>query len=294
MSGRSFVKKAERRLFFHCLGKLFYQKRVDNEGNIVPPKRFFSALNQKVIESGWSPPWVITHEECKTLWGSTESIDGFPANRWAYYVDKDTGIVEFLHRFWAPEIAPSDSILELGPNCGANLRKLDSLGYKNLSGMEIDRAAVDVMAKRFPELARRVTVKVGSLEESLLQTDSRSVDVVFTMGVLMHIHPKGSFIFSEMVRIARRFIVVVELETANCTYIFARNYRRVFQRLGCSQLKSAMITREAFPDVSRSYNGCIARLFAIPQHTRVEPSAVRIVHPENAEPGLGHPGRQRI
>lgn len=55
-----------------------------------------------------------------------------------------------------------------------------------LAGIEISRSAVGMMAKNFPDLAREVPVRVGALEESLELTASSSVDVVFTMAVLMH------------------------------------------------------------------------------------------------------------
>jgi hypothetical protein len=66
-----------------------------------------------------------------------------------------------------------------------------------------------------------------------------------------------------MVRVARKHICVVELEAGNCSYLFARNYRRVFQKLGCSQLKSTLITRKAFLDTIRDHDGYVARLFRI-------------------------------
>jgi hypothetical protein len=46
--------------------------------------------------------------------------------------------------------------------------------------------------------------------------------------------------------------------------VFPRNYRRVFGRLGCTELRQAAITRRGYPDVSRDYDGYVARLFRTP------------------------------
>jgi hypothetical protein len=58
---------------------------------------------------------------------------------------------------------------------------------------------------------------------------------------------------------------VIEAEAANCSYVFARNYKRVFQHRGCSEAKSVLIEREAFPDMDSNYYGYTARLFHVPR-----------------------------
>ncbi len=259
-----FLWRAQRRLFGCHLGKLFYQGRIDKEGNIIPPKKFFRYFNQRLIERSYTPPWAMTKEECQWFWKSITNEEKFGGNKPAEYAVKSMGIIEFLHNFWTPEVAFENSILELGCNCGANLNGLYNLGYHNLYGIEINEDAVNEMRHTFPVISKIARIKVGSLEDLLPRTPSDSVDVVFTIACLMHIHPTSNFIFSEMVRIAKRYIVVIEEEAANCTYVFVRNYRRVFQLFNCSQLKSVMITRYAFPNVSRSYDGYTARLFAVP------------------------------
>ena len=254
------VRKAQR----YLLGKIFYQGSVDELGNIIPPKRFFRNLNQKIIESGYAPPWILTREECQNFWKSITNEEEFAGNRPADYAAKSMGVVEFLHDFWIPQVRPENSILELGCNVGANLNGLFARGYRNLSGIEINKNAIEAMRRIFPELAKIARISQGSVEEVLPQTPSKSVDVIFTMATLIHIHPTSNFIFLEMVRVAKKYIVVIEGETANCGHVFARNYRRVFQRLGCPQLKSVMITRGAFPNV-RNYDGYTARMFSVPK-----------------------------
>ncbi|MGH9367617.1 MAG: class I SAM-dependent methyltransferase [Thermoanaerobaculia bacterium] len=261
MNHKTLARMNPRRLLFVCLGKLFYRDRVDGEGNIIRPKRFFTSLNQRLIEKGFTPPWIWSAEECHRFWASRQNNEESAGNRPVDYAAKEMGIIDFLDGFWKPEVVADYSILEVGCNCGVNLHGLRSLGYRHLSGIEMNGNAVAEMRRSFPDLEKVAEISLGTLEELLPKMPSKSVDVVFTMGVLMHVHPRSCQVFSEMVRIARRYIVIIEAEIANCGYLFARNYRRVFGRLGCAQVKSTLLTREAFPYVSRGYDGLTARLF---------------------------------
>jgi len=253
--------KVARTLFRRYIGKPFYQPRIDSKGNPVLLRPFFGEVNRKLMERGYTAPWIITREECWELYTSTPY-----ARRTAREMaQKPAGIVQFLHEFWSPQVKQSDSILELGSGPGANLHYLYDLGYINLLGIEINQMAIDEMKKAFPEFAKRCEIFVGSLEDLLPKFDTGSADIIFTMAVAQHIHPASNYLFREMVRVAKKYVCTIELEVGNCSYIFPRNYRRVFQRLGCTQLKSALITKEAFPSVSRDYDGYVARLFSIAQ-----------------------------
>jgi len=261
---KKFMHRVELCLWGYWLRRLFYQEQVDKEGRPLPLRKLFGNLNQRLMESGHTVPWVMTREECQDFWASITNDERFSCIRPVSYAAKDIGIIEFLHSFWTPQVAPENSILELGCNCGANLNALYNLGYHNLSGIEINENAITEMKRSFPQLAKVAIIAQGSLEELLPKTPSKSVDVVLTMSVLFHIHPKSNFVFSEMVRVARKYILTLEPEMACCAYVFPRNYRRIFEKLGCPQLKSVMITKEASPGVKRSYDGTTIRLFAVP------------------------------
>ena len=262
---RTLLCKAQRKVF----GKwLFYQTSVDEYGNIIPMRRL-GPLNQWLMEKGYTPPWIFTQRECQEYWKSITNTSS--ANRPSEYAAKSQEIVQFLHQFWAPHIGTEDIILELGCNCGANLNGLLCRGYKHLHGMEINETAISQMKCSFPDLAGIATILVGSLEELLPKAPTAGVDVIFTMAVLIHIHPRSNYLFDEMVRVARKYICVVENETANCAYVFSRNYRRVFERLGCSHVKSVLITKSAFPETPSGYYGYTARLFQVPQTKGMRP-----------------------
>ena len=244
------------------LSKLFYQPLVDKEGNPISLRPFWGKLNRNLMENGYSPPWIMTRQECLYFWSSIPNSPEFSGNRPDEYAPKKIGIIKFLHEFWSPPVTREDHILELGCGSGANLYYLYQLGYTNPSGIEINKNFVDEMNKVFPELASQCKVSVGSLESVLPKLATDSVDVILTIAVAMHIHPTSNFLFEEMRRVARKYIMLIEPEVANCSYIFARNYRRLFHKLGSPQLKSMTITNKAFPEVSRDYDGYVARLFS--------------------------------
>ena len=248
------------------LHAVFYHNRLDTSGNVFQPKGLSiitSRFNQYLIENGYSPRWNFTAESCRTFWSSDVNKSDNP-NASPYYSKKAPVLIHFLHEFWQPYIRPNYSFLELGCNCGPNLEMLRKLGYHNLGGVEINADAVELMRDLFPELYGDVSVETGSLEETLPRLSANSADVIFTVAVLMHVHPDSHEVFSEMVRVARKHIVVLEPEFANCNYVFSRNYRRVFHRLGCTQLRALKIGIDQTPDLLRDYHGVIIRVFDVP------------------------------
>ena len=261
-----YIPKASKGGLSVILGKLFYQPLVDKDNNPVALRPFWGKLNQKLMENGYAVPWIMTRQQCLDYWSSISNSPEFSGNRPDEYASKPAGIIQFLHEFWTPQVTREDHILELGCSVGANLNYLYELGYTDLSGIEINPNAVDEMHRVFPELASQCKLSIGSLEDLLPKFATDSVDVIFTMAVAIHIHPTSNFLFQEMRRVARKYIVLIEAEVANCSYVFARNYRRLFHKLGSPQLKSVMITKEAFPGVSRDYDGYVARLLCAGKH----------------------------
>ena len=179
------------------------------------------------------------------------------------YAQKDLGIVWFMRDFWAPFVGPEKSVLEIGCNAGANLNALFRQGVRDLLGIEVNETAVAQLKESFPELSHHVKLWVGPVEEEIVKLPAKSVDVTFFTGAAMHIHPRSHRVFDEVVRVTREYIGTIELEDASCGYVFPRNDRRVFEKLGCQQLRSCFISLKAFPTVSRDYNGAVARLLKV-------------------------------
>jgi SAM-dependent methyltransferase len=237
-------------------------ERVDDDGEIVRPrgaKRLVTRMSQELVERGVAPPWVMSREECQAFWSSREDDANAPVT----YATKPTGIVDFLHDVWTPEVSPGSSVLEVGCNAGTNLNRLRELGFDRLGGIEINPHALEELRRTYPELAADADLVQGSIEAALGDLPDAAFDVVLSMAVLIHLHPTSVGVFADMARVAR-YVCVVELESAANSYVFPRNYHRVFERLGCTELRHAMITPRGYPEVSRGYDGYVARLFRTP------------------------------
>jgi SAM-dependent methyltransferase len=220
-------------------------------------KRLSVRANQALFERAIGPPWIWSAERCRAYWASQS--DG--VNAPVMYATKSQTIVDLLHDFWQPEVQPDMSILECGCNAGANLAGLHRHGYEQLNAVEINSNAIEQLHESFPNLP--ATITHGALEDVLPTMPTNSVDVVFSMAVLIHVHPSSNAILEHMARIARRYVCVIEAEATTIGYIFARNYGRVFERYGCAQLRAAMLTSDEYPDVP-DYWGYTARLLRAP------------------------------
>lgn len=261
MSGRPAVaRRLGRALWHRSVGRLFFVPQRAASWRRGPVGRAIDRINQSLNESGAQPPWIYTRSECAEFW-ATRTNDS-ASNRPEQYAHKQDGIVRLLHEYWSPEVGPASRILEIGCNCGANLNALRALGYGSLQGVEINPDAVRQMARSFPGLERSVTVHLGHMAEVLPSLADGAADVVFTMGVSMHIHPKDNHLFAQMARVASAYVCTVEPELANSNYVFARDYGRVFTRLGLTEVRSLKVTAAAHPQAV-GYSGCTIRLFRV-------------------------------
>lgn len=128
-------------------------------------------------------------------------------------------------------------VLEIGSNVGRNLNAMLKNGYMNLSGIEINSNAVEAMKTHYPELAKKVRIYNTTVEEKIREFADNEFVLVFTVAVLMNIHSESEWIFSEMVRIAKKFIIIFEDETGNATKNFPRDYKKIFENLGMKQIQ---------------------------------------------------------
>lgn len=93
------------------------------------------------------------------------------------------------------------SILEVGCNVGNQLRLLSEMGFKDLHGIEVNENA----AQKARSYCCDANIQSGSALELPFEDDS--FDLVFTSGVLIHIHPTDlPKVISEMVRVSKKYI----------------------------------------------------------------------------------------
>lgn len=109
----------------------------------------------------------------------------------------------------SPFISQEDSILEIGCNLGRNLNHLWQAGYRRLHGMEISEHAVKRLRLLYPSLST-IRIDVGPAEVSIEKLRDNSIDVVFTMATLEELHPESRYLFKEIARVAKKYVLAIE------------------------------------------------------------------------------------
>jgi len=132
------------------------------------------------------------------------------------------------------DLTKNSSILEIGCNVGRNLNLLNEKGFSNLQGIEINSDAIKKMKEYFPDL--KASIINGSAENTIKKIPDQSFDLVYTMAVLVHIHPESEWVFSEIVRITKKYLITIEYERSTASFHFKRNYQKVFENLGLKQI----------------------------------------------------------
>jgi SAM-dependent methyltransferase len=142
-------------------------------------------------------------EKLRRFWQQQRPVGNYFLTRQTSY--RSETIINMLK----PWITSEYSILEVGCNVGRNLNHLYMSGYEKVAGIEVNENAVQRLRRAYPQL-KSVNVDIGSAEEVLGHYRSGSFDVVFTMAVLEHIHPSCRTVFSQIARVARRYVLAIE------------------------------------------------------------------------------------
>ena len=96
-------------------------------------------------------------------------------------------------------------------------------------------------------------IHVGSIEDKLTELDE--FDLILSMTVFMHIHPKSEWIFTEIAKRTRKWLITFEDEcNHNSERILSRNYKDIFEQLGMRCVR----TETEIPGMSAVYT---ARVF---------------------------------
>jgi len=226
-------------------------------------KRFkMSNLISKIVNLPYMGK-LVPHpnlEKTYKYWGSPYD----DANKPICYLigeERSKALLDIFNRF---NIEKESKILELGCNVGRNLNFLYNEGFKNLYGIEINTEAIQLMKKHYPEMSKIASIYNTTIEEKIKEFGNGFFDVVFTMAVLMHIHPKSEMIFSEMSRITNKYLVTMEVEKGVARRNYERNYKLVFEKLGMKEIASINCNDNMIPD---PIGNSVARVFV---HRRLE------------------------
>ena len=213
-----------------CLKNRISERVLDRIKGSPPLKRF---RVQKAIAS--SKRWMAVHgisnpfmrHDPVDYWESQTPHSVHSPTKYLF-PDK---LTEILFADLLPVLDKNTSFIEIGCGAGRNLHYLYNLGYQNLSGIEINRFAIeDVLRKEYPNLYDDTTFLVGNAAQEIKKIDDESFDVVFSKGVLIHIPPSQRSLFRDMVRISKRYIVIYTSEVGSP---FPYDFERIFTKLGC-------------------------------------------------------------
>lgn len=166
-------------------------------------------------------PVQKSRDELHSYWRSPDGANN-PAT---YYgsAERSTFLLSLIKK----HVGPDASIIELGCNVGRNLNYLWQAGYRNLSGVEINEDAIKKMKEGYPDM--KPTIYRGTIEDRIKEMEQ--YDLVFTMAVLEHIHRDSEWVFSEMARIAMKYLITIEDEKNASERHFPRNYKQIFESL---------------------------------------------------------------
>ncbi len=133
------------------------------------------------------------------------------------------------------ELEPEESILELGMSSGKVFSHIYNNGYHNLTGIEINSEAIEIMKKAFPKVAKNTELIKLSLEDALPSIPDGKFSLVYSMAVLESVHPESNFIFEHIARISKKYIITIETEFSVSPRHYPRDYKKIFKNLGFNQ-----------------------------------------------------------
>lgn len=169
----------------------------------------------------------------------------FSPEYYAYYGADETS--ERLRRVLDRYIDRDDAVLELGCSSGRHLAHLYAHGFDDLSGIDVNADAFDVMAETYADLAATGTFYHDTIENVVGDFADGAFDAVISVETLQHIHPDSAWIYPELARITDDLLITVENEggpdgsgstDSGVNYVddglplYYRNWHQVFTAVG--------------------------------------------------------------
>lgn len=226
----------------------FYTINCSEQGSLHG-KYIHSMKFEDYLKNQDSIPWFMPSKKlCLSFW--KEMVNNIPASTPISYLYKSTDSARLIVDTWKDHVSKSDKIIELGCNSGRNINYLYNNGYKNITGIDINRKAIQTMKKELPEIYKKCKPKTSEIGHFLNKLKDNENDVTFTIGVLQAIHPNNSMnIFKNIVRTTSKYIVIIEKETDLQRNIsFERNYKQIFESFNCETITDIIINEDMCND----------------------------------------------
>lgn len=168
-------------------------------------------------------PWFWPNISDAEPWATASENGWYPPS--TYVIEKPGPLLLRL----LETCNPTDSIMDMGCNSGANLNFLYQAGYRNLYGVDASGAALEHFARIFTETFEVADVRHDLFQRYLNRCPDRMVDVIHSNGATLElVHPSFPIV-SEMCRVARRAVYVDIQERGHA---YPRDYIAQFHRYG--------------------------------------------------------------
>jgi len=194
--------------------------------------KFVRVTDNRFFYSDDNVEYEIPAQSIHAYWKTPNAEYNKPEDYFKTGQDRSKDLVSLFDRFCSKE----DKIMELGCNIGRNLHYLCEAGYKNLSGIDINQHSIDLSKTYYPDTVAKMPLKCTSIEDHFITMDNNEVDTMFTLGVLMHIHPSSIWIFRYMAELINKHIIIGEEEGSFNTRVFPRDYKKIFEGVGLKQV----------------------------------------------------------
>ena len=164
---------------------------------------------------------------------------------YAYYGADETS--ELLKSILEEHVGRDAAVLEVGCSSGRHLAALSEAGYSDLTGVDINADALDVLAETYPDLAASGSFHAKAIEEFVTDVPDDTYDVVFSVETLQHLHPDVDWAFGELARIVDGLLITVENEGGDAgevNYVddsvplYYRDWNAVFTACGLAEIDS--------------------------------------------------------
>ncbi|MFA5397753.1 MAG: class I SAM-dependent methyltransferase [Methanogenium sp.] len=163
-------------------------------------------------------------EKAHDYWKNPKENRNKPEN---YILFKERTNFLFKELFQLKEIDKNYTFFEIGCNSGRDLIFLYDNGFKNLTGIDINKKVIEFAQKQL--INTNVRLINNEIEKEIILFNDNEFDVVFSFATLMQIHDDSFWIFDEILRIAQKYIIIVENEK--------RDYKTIFEKNNFKQIK---------------------------------------------------------
>ena len=190
-------------------------------------RKVLGLVKDKVPEQLQPTPDLKPIEEIQAYWRNPADGVNNP-EKYLEGQERSELIVDLVKRF-----APAEpKILELGCNVGRNLDHLRRAGHTDLTAVEVNANAIEILRNTFPETAEVTDIHVGTIEVAAGTFAEGTFDVVFSLAVLEHLHPASEWVFAKIAKLTKDTLIAVEDERGRSWRHFPRNYEKIFGDLG--------------------------------------------------------------